>query len=388
VCCSFDKEGGGDDMENKDTNIYEKNDCIKWAVEDAMKGHSLISKAHVMSVLTHCMAAGYEAPTPVVDSNGVFDNLDEGEYDKDEITGFDENVHFEFHYMKNEEGKVYLPIFTDMEELRREKTSDLILDMSIEMILMKAITYEIVDGVVINPFGKSYVIGKEELQHLFYLYSFEVLWGDETAEVSSKLSEKVLGYLHTLAELKNADALIALGAMYYEGRGVDQDYEKAAKYYKEAADTGNSQAMSNYGYNCYYGNGVEVDYEKAYQYFAYAAVLGEYDAINKFGDFYRDGKYVEENKDLAFKIYRHGIDVIPRDAKVDAYPVNLSRLADCLMHGYGCDIDYGIARNLLREAIMVFEQQKANGRFYADSGLNRARGLMEELDKIDTEGTR
>ena len=25
---------------------------------------------------------------------------------------------------------------------------------------------------------------------------------------------------------------------------------------------------------------------------------------------------------------------------------------------------------------MVFEQQKANGRFYADSGLKRARGLM------------
>jgi len=37
VCCFSDKDGGGDDMENKDTNTYEKNECIKWAVEDAVK---------------------------------------------------------------------------------------------------------------------------------------------------------------------------------------------------------------------------------------------------------------------------------------------------------------------------------------------------------------
>lgn len=388
MCCFSDKDGGGDDMENKDTNTYEKNECIKWAVEDAIKGHSPISKAHVMSVLTHCMAVGYEAPTPMVDANGVLGDIEAEDLKEGDTLRIEEEVRLQFDTMKNEAGVEYMPLFTDEEELGRGNTTNVTLNVPIEMILMNGMMSERVAGVVINPFGQPYVIGKEELQHLFYLYSFEVLWGDETDEVPPELSEKVLGYLHTLAELKNADALIALGAMYYEGRGVEQDYEKAAKYYKEAADTGNSQAMSNYGYNCYYGNGVEVDYEKAYQYFAYAAVLGEYDAINKFGDFYRDGKYVEENKTLAFKIYRHGIDVIPRDVKVDAYPVNLSRLADCLMHGYGCDIDYGIARNLLREAIMVFEQQKANGRFYADSGLKRARGLMEELDKIDTEGTR
>ena len=369
MCAVFlTKKVGIDEMENMDINVYEKNDCIKWAVEDTIKGHSPISKAHVMSVLTHCMAAGYEVLAPLVEN----DSRNSGQ--------------FEYGTLVND--KDYIPIFTDREQIDETRLAGQVAHGPLSVVLEYGLTCNKVKGVVINPFGQPYVIGKEELQHLFYLYSFEVLWGDETNEVPPELSEKVLGYLHTLAELKIADALIALGAMYYEGRGVEQDYEKAAKYYKEAADTGNSQAMSNYGYNCYYGNGVEVDYEKAYQYFAYAAVLGEYDAINKFGDFYRDGKYVEENKTLAFKIYRHGIDVIPRDVKVDAYPVNLSRLADCLMHGYGCDIDYGIARNLLREAIMVFEQQKANGRFYADSGLKRARGLMEELDKIDTEGTR
>ena len=44
MCCFSDRDGGGNDMENKDTNTYEKNECIKWAVEDAIKGHSPISK--------------------------------------------------------------------------------------------------------------------------------------------------------------------------------------------------------------------------------------------------------------------------------------------------------------------------------------------------------
>ena len=158
MCCFSDRDGGGDDMENKDTNTYEKNECIKWAVEDAVKGHSPISKAHVMSVLTHCMAAGYEAPTPMVDANGVLGDIKAEDLKEGDTLRIEEEVRLQFDTMKNEAGVEFMPLFTDEEELRRGNTTNVTLNVPIEMILMNGMTSERVAGVVINPFTQNFVM--------------------------------------------------------------------------------------------------------------------------------------------------------------------------------------------------------------------------------------
>ena len=59
-----------------------------------------------------------------------------------------------------------------------------------------------------------------------------------------------------LAQQGDASAQNALGAMYYNGQGVPQDYKEAVKWYRLAADQGNDQAQSNLGVMYEYGQGV------------------------------------------------------------------------------------------------------------------------------------
>jgi len=52
--------------------------------------------------------------------------------------------------------------------------------------------------------------------------------------------------------------------MYFDGKGVTQDYVEAAKWFRMAADQGNSSAQSNLGVMHALGRGVTQDYVQAY----------------------------------------------------------------------------------------------------------------------------
>ncbi|DAZ98608.1 TPA: hypothetical protein N0F65_001027 [Lagenidium giganteum] len=54
----------------------------------------------------------------------------------------------------------------------------------------------------------------------------------------------------------NADAFCCLGAMYYNGLGVEQDYRQAFTYYQEAADRHSMEAWKNLAEMYYLGRGV------------------------------------------------------------------------------------------------------------------------------------
>ena|GEM_PF-3022863 len=192
-------------------------------------------------------------------------------------------------------------------------------------------------------------------------------------------AEIALEYLNRLSDEGNAEAQNTLGALYYEGNYVEQNYKLAAQYYIAAAKNGHSLAMSNTGYCYYYGNGVEQDYTEAYKYFSKAAGLGEYDAMNMLGDMYRDGKFVEEDKNMAFKIYKEAYDKIPQKVFEDACPQNLMRIGECLLKGYGCKQDKETAVRLLKDAKEMFELQIDYGRgMYAEHGLEQVNKLLRE----------
>ena len=69
----------------------------------------------------------------------------------------------------------------------------------------------------------------------------------------------------------NAKAQFNLANKYYEGKGVEQNFEEAFKWYKKAAEQGHSQAQFNLG--CMYGRGegVKKNYSKANQWIQKAA---------------------------------------------------------------------------------------------------------------------
>ncbi len=74
-----------------------------------------------------------------------------------------------------------------------------------------------------------------------------------------------------LAEQGDASAQVALGAMYFYGRGTTQDYAEAVKWYRLAAEQGQADAQHDLGLMYYFGHGVPQDYVQAHMWYGLAA---------------------------------------------------------------------------------------------------------------------
>jgi TPR repeat protein len=83
-----------------------------------------------------------------------------------------------------------------------------------------------------------------------------------------------LAILQAQAAKGDAQAELDLGRAYHLGKGVPQDFVKAAELYQEAAAQGNAKAMYNLGYIYQHGQGVTKDGVMAGQWFQKAANLG------------------------------------------------------------------------------------------------------------------
>ena len=110
------------------------------------------------------------------------------------------------------------------------------------------------------------------------------------------------------AESGDADARFALGTLYYYGKGVLRDYQKAAYWYRKAADQGNALAQYALGAMYGYGEGIGLDYGKAVHWFRKAAEQGNADAQQALGIMYDWGKGVSPSHEKAVYWYRKAAD--------------------------------------------------------------------------------
>ena len=106
---------------------------------------------------------------------------------------------------------------------------------------------------------------------------------------------QVLELLHPLAAQGSADAQYQLGFIYHMGKGVDQDYQEAAKWYRLAAEQGHAVAQNNLGWMYDMGKGVDQDYQEAARWYRLAAEQGHAVAQNNLGVLYVNGKGVTQD---------------------------------------------------------------------------------------------
>ena len=172
-----------------------------------------------------------------------------------------------------------------------------------------------------------------------YELASAIVQRDRTVDMPKKLFDFVVGLYLEAIDKGNVDAMNDLGALYYDGRGCEQDFTKAVRYYHMAAQNGSRQAQENLGYCYYYGRNMPADYEKAFHYFALGAFDGHLTSLYKIGDMYRNGYYVEKNPKEAFGIYIHCLDLMTDEAAVTvAGPVYL-RVGSALLTGEGVEAD-------------------------------------------------
>lgn len=101
----------------------------------------------------------------------------------------------------------------------------------------------------------------------------------------------------------DAKAQNNLGVMYYEGRGVPQDYGRAASWYEKSAAQGNAEAEFNLGTLYAFGKGVRQDYHQARQWYEKAAVRKNAVAAHNLGVMYYSAQGVDRDYSRAARWY-------------------------------------------------------------------------------------
>lgn len=153
-----------------DEDPYENNKYIKIAVKRISETNSVDDKLMLLKVLMKRMDEEGEAPTPMVDVNNVI-----GEFDPDKMVAgkpfqIGKEMRLRKDTMKDGSGNEWFPLFTDMEELNKQPTTNITINHPIKIILEDGLKSDRVQGVVINPFGQSMTLTKEILKVLFENY--------------------------------------------------------------------------------------------------------------------------------------------------------------------------------------------------------------------------
>jgi TPR repeat protein len=65
-----------------------------------------------------------------------------------------------------------------------------------------------------------------------------------------------------------------MGEMYYNGKGVKQDFKKAFEWYQRSVESGDLDALYSIGFMYCHGQGVEQDFEKASEFWKNAMEQG------------------------------------------------------------------------------------------------------------------
>ena len=106
-------------------------------------------------------------------------------------------------------------------------------------------------------------------------------------------------YLEKALEEGEIEAYCDLGNLYFEGKGVEQDYKRAFNYYQKGAKAGEPYCMDNLGMCYFWGHGVDTDIQKSAFYTEKAAKLGVERAMYDTGLNYERGYGVSQNMEKA-----------------------------------------------------------------------------------------
>lgn len=128
--------------------------------------------------------------------------------------------------------------------------------------------------------------------------------------------------LKPLAEQGSADAQFNLGSLYFQGRGVPQDYREASKWMRKAAEQNHVFAQTTLG--SIYAEGVqgaiEKDHPQALMWFVFAAAQGDREAMAL-----RDAMTGRMTPTQIAEAQRLAREFRPQDVQAKAYRENKAR---------------------------------------------------------------
>jgi TPR repeat protein len=159
---------------------------------------------------------------------------------------------------------------------------------------------------------------------------------------ASPAPQRALPLYEKLAALGHGLAIISLGVMYGEGRGVAKDDSKAVKLFLDAARLGELLAMMNVAIAYEHGRGIRKDENEAAEWFRKAAERGHPVAMTRLGGFFENGRGVARDPLEAVRWYRA--------AARTGDAAGMTQLASMYLRGEGVRRDETEAANWFRRA--------------------------------------
>ena len=108
---------------------------------------------------------GGRVPVPFEDvNNALSGNFDPDQVQPGDTIRTEAQVKLKMDTMRDPEGNLWLPLFTDMDELHKGQTANVIMPVYIYDVLEFGLNGEDLSGVVVNPFDKPFTMTKEMLK--------------------------------------------------------------------------------------------------------------------------------------------------------------------------------------------------------------------------------
>ena len=117
--------------------------------------------------------------------------------------------------------------------------------------------------------------------------------------------------------------------IYFNGNGVNQNYDLSFNYFKIGADKNNPLALNMLGYIYEKGLVKNVAYKKAMECYKCAYENGLKLGAYNYARFFENGVAVEQNFDVAFKYYYASWD--------STNPMSLNKIRMCYYNGFGVE---------------------------------------------------
>ena len=149
---------------------YEENKCIKEAAEIFVEERKKENLFNLFNVLIDRMLVNAEAPEAMVDVNGVMDYEKIMNLSKGDTFTLNQELRLRIDTVSTGNGIEWIPLYTDEEEINRQPTANVHINMPIVNVIKGAYYGEGIEGLVINPFGKALTVPKNILKFVVEKY--------------------------------------------------------------------------------------------------------------------------------------------------------------------------------------------------------------------------
>lgn len=139
------------------------NTLIKEAVDKCYNNRNEENMFNVLDTLLTRIKEGGKVIVPMVDQNHVMDTF-----------VLEQDIRFTIDSIQDGQGKLWIPLFTDEEEIDKGQMSNIRMNLDILDMFNSTIKNEHVQGMVINPFGQYLVLPKDIVKIILKLYEQEI----------------------------------------------------------------------------------------------------------------------------------------------------------------------------------------------------------------------